>query len=111
MYLTVEALAPQASYFFRSPSPDTPSPHFVFDATRVASGGTPRVIGVANPAGRFREDRSLRVHDTPFEQRCAHAGSAWVMSGSHVSGHLTHVTSDNQEMQASHTHMNTRKML
>ncbi len=75
--LTVKAPTPQASYFFRSPSPDTPSPHFVFDATRVSSGGTPRVIGVANLAGRFREDRSLRVHDTPFEERCAHAGSAW----------------------------------
>lgn len=29
------------------------------------------MIGVANPAERYREDCSVHVHDTPFEQRCA----------------------------------------
>ena len=43
----------------------------MFDAVRASCGGTPCVIGVANPAERYREDRSVRVHDTPFEKRCA----------------------------------------
>ncbi|KAK9821946.1 hypothetical protein WJX81_000245 [Elliptochloris bilobata] len=59
----------RASYFFRTPSSETPSPHFVFDTRRASMGGTPCVIGVANPAARYREDRSVRIHDTPFEQR------------------------------------------
>ena len=64
--------ARQAAYFFRTPSAETPSPHFIFDTQRRSSlGATPCVIGVANPAARYREDRSVRIHDTPFEQRCA----------------------------------------
>lgn len=43
----------------------------MFDASRASCGGTPCVIGIANRAERYREDRSVRVHDTPFEQRCA----------------------------------------
>ena len=38
---------------------------------RSSLGATPCVIGVANSAARYREDRSVRIHDTPFEQRCA----------------------------------------
>ena len=62
----------QAAYFFRTPSSEMPSPHFIFDTLRRSSlGTTPCVIGVANSAARYREDRSVRIHDTPFEQRCA----------------------------------------
>ena len=73
----------QAAYFFRTPSSETPSPHFIFDTQRRSSlGATPCVIGVANSAARYREDRSVRIHDTPFEQRCAGgAGMGYMARG------------------------------
>lgn len=72
----------QAAYFFRTPSSETPSPHFIFDTLRRSSlGATPCVIGVANSAARYREDRSVRIHDTPFEQRCAGKADMGYSSG------------------------------
>eukprot|EP00884_Botryococcus_braunii_P003815 jgi/Botrbrau1/13434/Bobra.0082s0038.1 len=38
----------------------------------VSSGGcihTPNIVGINNPPSQFREDKRLRVHETPFETR------------------------------------------
>jgi hypothetical protein len=40
----------------------------------MSSGGgtcTPQIVGINNPPSRFREDKRLRVHETPFESRYA----------------------------------------
>jgi len=34
------------------------------------SFGTPQVVGVENLSTQYREDKRLRVHETPFELRC-----------------------------------------
>ena len=51
----------------QTPSP-TANPRFV--VTSDDSFGTPDVVGVANLLSQYREDRRLRVHETPFEERC-----------------------------------------
>lgn len=49
-----------------TPSP-TQAPRFVMTADD--SFGTPDVVGVENLHTRYREDKRLRVHKTPFEER------------------------------------------
>ena len=51
-----------------TPSP-TAVPRFVMTAND--SFGTPNVVGVENLNTQYREDKRLRVHETPFEERRA----------------------------------------
>ena len=51
----------------------TPSPAalgFMLDAGPGGSTGTPHIVGVPNPVDRFREDRCVSRHLTPFADRC-----------------------------------------
>ncbi len=50
----------------QTPSPSA-NPCFVVNSDD--SFGTPGVVGVANMLSRYHEDRRLRVHETPFEER------------------------------------------
>ena len=40
---------------------------FVLDAGDV--WGEPHVVGLLNPVTKYREDKHLRMHDTPFDVR------------------------------------------
>ncbi len=64
--------APQDSEFI-TPSPMGHGAGFVVEGSGSggATGGTPRIVGLANSVTKFREDRRVSTRLTPFTERCA----------------------------------------
>ena len=51
-----------------------------------AAGGTLRIVGLANSVTKFREDRRVSMHLTPFTERCAAVQEASLPQDLELSG-------------------------